>query len=152
MHGKGVKKFHIGVAYSDMEQMTNAAGVMVTDKTVLIMDEIDGMSAGDRGGIVALKGLIKKTNVCVCSTTELCAYPSTGTYYLHCERCSIPETQASTRVCCQHSLHKVSVFSAVSGSMLTPRKATSSTNQITNSNYMLQVSCLSYGAIIANPP
>jgi replication factor C subunit 1 len=27
------------------------------------MDEVDGMSAGDRGGVVALKALIRKTQV-----------------------------------------------------------------------------------------
>lgn len=41
---------------------TNAAGVRITDKTCLIMDEVDGMSAGDRGGVGALNALIKKTN------------------------------------------------------------------------------------------
>ena len=29
------------------------------------MDEVDGMSAGDRGGVGALVALIKKTKVCV---------------------------------------------------------------------------------------
>ncbi|KAG1861651.1 replication factor RFC1 C terminal domain-containing protein [Suillus subluteus] len=42
---------------------TNAAGVRVTDKTCLIMDEVDGMSAGDRGGVGALNALIKKTKI-----------------------------------------------------------------------------------------
>ncbi|CAG7854799.1 Replication factor C subunit 1 Short=Replication factor C1 [Serendipita indica DSM 11827] len=41
----------------------NSAGIEITDRTVLIMDEVDGMSAGDRGGVVALKALIKKTQV-----------------------------------------------------------------------------------------
>jgi len=44
-------------------QATNAAGVKVTDNTCLIMDEVDGMSAGDRGGVGALNALIKKTKV-----------------------------------------------------------------------------------------
>ena len=35
----------------------------ITDKTCLIMDEVDGMSAGDRGGVGALNALIKKTRV-----------------------------------------------------------------------------------------
>jgi replication factor C subunit 1 len=35
----------------------------ITDRTVLIMDEVDGMSAGDRGGVAALISLIKKTKV-----------------------------------------------------------------------------------------
>lgn len=44
-------------------QRTNAAGVVVTDKSCLIMDEVDGMSAGDRGGVGALAALIRKTKV-----------------------------------------------------------------------------------------
>jgi replication factor C subunit 1 len=32
-------------------------------KQVLIMDEVDGMSAGDRGGIAELIMIIKKTKV-----------------------------------------------------------------------------------------
>ncbi|KAI0915526.1 hypothetical protein AcW1_004031 [Taiwanofungus camphoratus] len=43
--------------------MTNAAGVTITDKSCLIMDEVDGMSAGDRGGVGALAALIKKTKI-----------------------------------------------------------------------------------------
>ncbi|KIY43891.1 DNA replication factor C, large subunit [Fistulina hepatica ATCC 64428] len=35
----------------------------VTDRTCLIMDEVDGMSAGDRGGVGALNALIKKTQI-----------------------------------------------------------------------------------------
>lgn len=46
-------------------QATNAAGVVITDKTCLIMDEVDGMSAGDRGGVGALTSLIKKTRVTI---------------------------------------------------------------------------------------
>lgn len=45
-------------------QATNALGVTITDRTCLIMDEVDGMSAGDRGGVGALNALIKKTKVC----------------------------------------------------------------------------------------
>ncbi|KZT23217.1 DNA replication factor C, large subunit [Neolentinus lepideus HHB14362 ss-1] len=42
---------------------TNAVGVEITDKSCLIMDEVDGMSAGDRGGVGALNQLIKKTKI-----------------------------------------------------------------------------------------
>lgn len=46
-------------------------GLRVEDgKTVLIMDEVDGMSSGDRGGIAEIIALIKKTNVpviCLCN-------------------------------------------------------------------------------------
>jgi replication factor C subunit 1 len=39
-------------------------------KTVVIMDEVDGMSAGDRGGMAELIQLIKKTQtpfICICN-------------------------------------------------------------------------------------
>jgi hypothetical protein len=44
-------------------QSTTVADVRVDHKTCLIMDEVDGMSAGDRGGVGALNMLIKKTRV-----------------------------------------------------------------------------------------
>ncbi|TEB28982.1 DNA replication factor C, large subunit [Coprinellus micaceus] len=37
--------------------------IPLTDRTCLIMDEVDGMSAGDRGGIGALNAMIKKTKI-----------------------------------------------------------------------------------------
>lgn len=36
------------------------------------MDEVDGMSAGDRGGVGALSTLIKKTKVCNLSVSHMC--------------------------------------------------------------------------------
>ena len=42
----------------------------VTKKHVLIMDEVDGMSAGDRGGMAELILLIRKTRIpiiCACN-------------------------------------------------------------------------------------
>ncbi|KAF8638476.1 hypothetical protein AX17_002187 [Amanita inopinata Kibby_2008] len=42
---------------------TNVLGVPLTDKSCIIMDEVDGMSAGDRGGVGALNALIKKTKI-----------------------------------------------------------------------------------------
>ena len=48
---------------TDILQATNVDGVKITDKTCLIMDEVDGMSAGDRGGVGALLALIRKTKV-----------------------------------------------------------------------------------------
>ncbi|KAH8999457.1 replication factor RFC1 C terminal domain-containing protein [Lactarius akahatsu] len=44
-------------------ERTNAAGIIITDRSCLIMDEVDGMSAGDRGGVGALAALIRKTKV-----------------------------------------------------------------------------------------
>lgn len=46
-----------------LTQETNSQGILITDKSCLIMDEVDGMSAGDRGGVGALNALIKKTKV-----------------------------------------------------------------------------------------
>ena len=48
----------------NITQSLNAAGVEITSRSCLIMDEVDGMSAGDRGGVGALAALIKKTHVC----------------------------------------------------------------------------------------
>ncbi|PKI84275.1 hypothetical protein MVES_001525 [Malassezia vespertilionis] len=45
-------------------------GVHITDHTVIIMDEVDGMSGGDRGGVGAINALIRKTQVpiiCICN-------------------------------------------------------------------------------------
>ncbi|WVQ76335.1 hypothetical protein IAR50_006000 [Cryptococcus sp. DSM 104548] len=42
---------------------SNVAGMKISSKTCLIMDEVDGMSAGDRGGVGALNTLIKKTKI-----------------------------------------------------------------------------------------
>eukprot|EP00931_Biecheleriopsis_adriatica_P089853 TRINITY_DN63928_c0_g1_i1.p1 TRINITY_DN63928_c0_g1~~TRINITY_DN63928_c0_g1_i1.p1 ORF type:complete len:775 (-),score=197.00 TRINITY_DN63928_c0_g1_i1:108-2186(-) len=42
----------------------------LTRKTVIIMDEVDGMGAGDRGGMAALIKMIKKTKnpiMCICN-------------------------------------------------------------------------------------
>lgn len=47
----------------NLKSTTAVAGMRVDSKTCLIMDEVDGMSAGDRGGVGALNALIKKTKV-----------------------------------------------------------------------------------------
>lgn len=42
-------------------------------KTLIIMDEVDGMSSGDRGGIAAIIEMIKKTKVpiiCICNDRQ----------------------------------------------------------------------------------
>ncbi|EPQ30116.1 uncharacterized protein PFL1_02233 [Pseudozyma flocculosa PF-1] len=56
--------------YSGGGRMVGSSDVKITDRTVLIMDEVDGMSGGDRGGIGAINMLIKKTKVpiiCICN-------------------------------------------------------------------------------------
>ncbi|CAO1637864.1 unnamed protein product [Parajaminaea phylloscopi] len=45
------------------QQAMEVDGVTITDRTVLILDEVDGMSGGDRGGIGAINAMIKKTKV-----------------------------------------------------------------------------------------
>ncbi|KAF8318220.1 DNA replication factor C, large subunit [Clavulina sp. PMI_390] len=45
------------------DEATTVAGFRITDNSVLIMDEVDGMSGGDRGGVGALNALIKKTRI-----------------------------------------------------------------------------------------
>ncbi|TRM68134.1 replication factor RFC1 C terminal domain-containing protein [Schizophyllum amplum] len=42
---------------------TNSDGLAFTDRSCLIMDEVDGMSGGDRGGVGALNVLIRKTKI-----------------------------------------------------------------------------------------
>jgi hypothetical protein len=44
-------------------QKTNVVGIEISNQSVLILDEVDGMSAGDRGGIGAINALIRKTKV-----------------------------------------------------------------------------------------
>ncbi|KAL7418824.1 DNA replication factor C complex subunit Rfc1 [Cryptotrichosporon argae] len=44
-------------------QSTTVTDLKLGSRTCLIMDEVDGMSAGDRGGVGALNTLIKKTKI-----------------------------------------------------------------------------------------
>lgn len=56
-----------------IDKDTTASGLNLTDKSVLIMDEVDGMSGGDRGGVGAINALIKKTKVpiiCICNDAK----------------------------------------------------------------------------------
>ncbi|KAF9020615.1 RFC1-domain-containing protein [Hymenopellis radicata] len=50
-------------SYIGGSKQTNSLGVAITDRTCLIMDEVDGMSSGDRGGVGALNALIKKSKI-----------------------------------------------------------------------------------------
>lgn len=43
------------------------------EKTLLIMDEVDGMSTGDRGGIAAIIAMIKNSKIpiiCICNDRD----------------------------------------------------------------------------------
>merc|ERR1712110_698713 len=45
----------------------------ITKRAVIIMDEVDGMGAGDRGGNAALIKMIKKTKnpiICICNDSH----------------------------------------------------------------------------------
>lgn len=58
----------ISVGKNNMSLMGNR-----TEKTLIIMDEVDGMSSGDRGGITAIIDMIKKTKVpiiCICNDRQ----------------------------------------------------------------------------------
>ena len=64
-----------------------ATGIRLTDRTVLIMDEVDGMSGGDRGGVGAINMLIKKTKVRRCEfpgrIIPLTLACTAGAHHLH---------------------------------------------------------------------
>ncbi len=79
-------------------QETNSQGIMITDKSCLIMDEVDGMSAGDRGGVGALNALIKKTKVYAEDMLRFSCYSKywpTDSHNMHCQRPRCAETEAT---------------------------------------------------------
>lgn len=64
MTGEGVRtSLKITSKSLIITQSLNAAGVEITSRSCLIMDEVDGMSGGDRGGVGALAALIRKSRV-----------------------------------------------------------------------------------------
>lgn len=66
MTGKGVRTSpKLTPKFLIIIQSLNAVGVEITSSSCLIMDEVDGMSAGDRGGVGALAALIRKSRVCL---------------------------------------------------------------------------------------
>ena len=53
--------------------MAAAIGGLATKKNVIIMDECDGVGAGDRGGIAALIKVIKTSRtpiICICNDRQ----------------------------------------------------------------------------------
>jgi replication factor C subunit 1 len=52
-------------------------------KLVLIMDEVDGMSAGDRGGVVQLASFCRKTNVSLYWKEISIVLTIAGTHHLY---------------------------------------------------------------------
>lgn len=64
----GVKK-----AESNTNALAAAIGGLATQKSVIIMDEVDGLGQGDRGGIAALIKIIKETKtpiICICNDRQ----------------------------------------------------------------------------------
>ena len=64
----GVKK-----AEENTNALAAAIGGLATQKSVIIMDEVDGVGQGDRGGIAALIKIIKETKtpiICVCNDRQ----------------------------------------------------------------------------------
>lgn len=59
INNKSLDGWYNGAGSGKME----VQGVTITDRSVLILDEVDGMSGGDRGGIGAINQLIKKTRI-----------------------------------------------------------------------------------------
>ncbi len=58
----------------------------ITDRTCLIMDEVDGMSGGDRGGVGALNALIKKSKVdSLCLRDTNSDAGAADSYNMYCE-------------------------------------------------------------------
>ena len=58
------------------------------------MDEVDGMSAGDRGGVGALNALIKKSKVSIVVDHLVCWF-DIGAHHLHRKRPQRSKAQAA---------------------------------------------------------
>ena len=57
-------------AANNENALASAIGGLATKKSVIIMDEVDGVGAGDRGGIGALIKVIKTSRtpiICICN-------------------------------------------------------------------------------------
>ena len=64
----GIKK-----AQNNTNPNAGVFGGLATQKSVIIMDEVDGVGAGDRGGIAALIRIIKTTRtpiICICNDRQ----------------------------------------------------------------------------------
>jgi replication factor C subunit 1 len=54
-------------------QTTNVGGSVIGSKVVIVMDEVDGMAGGDRGGSGALIAMVKKSKlpvICICNDRQ----------------------------------------------------------------------------------
>ncbi len=60
-------------AENNTNALAAAIGGLATQKSVIIMDEVDGLGQGDRGGIAALIKIIKETKtpiICICNDRQ----------------------------------------------------------------------------------
>ncbi len=58
---------------NNKNQIAASVGGLATQKAVIIMDEVDGVGAGDRGGIAALIKIIKESKtpvICICNDRQ----------------------------------------------------------------------------------
>lgn len=59
--------------YENKNQLAAEIGGFATKKSVIIMDEVDGLGAGDRGGVGALIKIIKESKtpiICICNDRD----------------------------------------------------------------------------------
>ncbi|OUS41951.1 P-loop containing nucleoside triphosphate hydrolase protein [Ostreococcus tauri] len=94
------------------EMVTNSA-ITVSEtrkKMALIMDEVDGMSSGDRGGVSELIGIIKATKIpiiCICNDKYA---PKLKSLLTHCEECAFQRPMRPqlvkyiTEIACKESI------------------------------------------------
>lgn len=58
---------------ANTNELAATVGGLATKKSVIIMDEVDGVGAGDRGGIGALIKIIKESKtpiICICNDRD----------------------------------------------------------------------------------
>ena len=84
--GEGLKSNLISAV---KEMITNSSIKLAhaSKKMVLIMDEVDGMSGGDRGGVTELISILKSTKIpiiCICNDRYS---PKLKSLLSHCEEC-----------------------------------------------------------------
>ena len=75
----GVKK-----AEQNNNALAASIGGLASQKSVIIMDEVDGVGAGDRGGIAALIKVIKSCRtpiICICNDRQS---PKLASLVNHC--------------------------------------------------------------------
>ena len=108
------------------------------------MDEVDGMSAGDRGGVGALNALIKKTKVfrllVKSRMMPLIQEILLDSYHLHLQRSESSENEALSTYYIQPVISKVSEDIIRLLPHLILAQARASCDSVANHDHCLQVS------------